>query len=152
MARRIEIPEVAELLPSEEELAKADRLLDVMLRDSSPVVDEDFDVIDTVNLRTTTSSNPSRPRTVKAGYDYKSRTLTVVFRDGTWWDYRGVPRELWEAFNAAPSKGKFMREFGLDTWDDMGPTDINRMPRHRRAQLSDIDNFVKALYGADRNK
>lgn len=74
----------------------------------------------------TPSSNPSRPRTLAAGYDPSERIMTVVFRDGTWWNYYNVPQALWNQFRSAGSPGEFMRETPwedgrtLDTWGDMG--------------------------------
>ena len=60
--------------------------------------DEDFQVVVAPNLRATTSTNPKRPRTIKAGYDNKTQTMTVVFRDGTWWNYYDVPMYIWQGF------------------------------------------------------
>jgi len=100
-------------------------------------------------METTSSTNPTKPRTLKAGYDYTTGNLTVVFRDGTWWEYRGVPEEIWLGFRSADSKGRFMRESGLDGWGDMGPADVGSMPRHRRAQMNDIKEFSKYMYSSN---
>lgn len=54
----------------------------------------------------TSSTNYSRPRTVAAGYDPSKETLTVVFRDGTVYNYYQVTKEEWLAFYASFSKGK----------------------------------------------
>jgi len=40
-------------------------------------------------------------------HDEKSRTLRVTFVSGAVYDYEDVPREVYEAFKAAPSKGRF---------------------------------------------
>lgn len=54
----------------------------------------------------TSSLNASRPRTVAAGYDESRRILTVVFRDGTIWNYSGVTPGEWQNFHASISKGR----------------------------------------------
>ena len=54
----------------------------------------------------TSSTNYSRPRTVAAGYDPSTETLTVVFRDGTVYNYYGVTSQEWLAFYSSYSKGK----------------------------------------------
>jgi hypothetical protein len=62
----------------------------------------------TANILTdipTSSTNYSRPRTVAAGYDEASETMTVVFRDGTFYNYYEVTPGEWEAFHASYSKG-----------------------------------------------
>ena len=56
----------------------------------------------------TSSSNTKRPRTVAAGYDSERSVLTVVFRDGTWYNYYEVTVNEWKAFKAAVSKGKYI--------------------------------------------
>lgn len=53
----------------------------------------------------TSSTNYSRPRTVAAGYDPAKKTMTVVFRDGTFYNYYEVEPSEWSAFYASYSKG-----------------------------------------------
>ena len=70
----------------------------------------------------TTTSNPERPRTVAAGWEsYEHRrvaggtddvgVLTVVFRDGTYYNYYDVGRGEWMSFRRSRSKGEFIRIF-----------------------------------------
>jgi hypothetical protein len=106
-----------------------------------------YEVISALNLRTTTSSNPKKPRTLKAGYDYKTETLTVVFRDGTWWNYYDVPPYIWEGFVLAPSKGPYLESSGLNKWPKMGVADPAGMPRDQRVQLNDVKTFASYMYG-----
>jgi hypothetical protein len=127
--------------------------LDVLTDEENPSIDkpkdDKFEVDNDTSfpsLATTSSTNPERPRTVKAGYDFKDEKLIVVFRDGTWWEYRGVPEFMWYDFLAAESKGKFLRQSGLDGWSDMGPVDINTMPKHRRVQMSNLKEFTDYMY------
>lgn len=87
-------------------------------------------------LQATSTTNPKRPRTLSAGYDAKKQTLTVVFRDGTYWNYYDVPVNIWDGFRKAESKGKFLRSSGLDTWDSMGPADLSTLTDTDRALLS----------------
>jgi hypothetical protein len=54
----------------------------------------------------TSSTNYSRPRTVAAGYDEARETMTVVFRDGTFYNYYQVSPTEWESFSASFSKGR----------------------------------------------
>lgn len=57
----------------------------------------------------TNTTNILRPRTLTAGYDRKTQTLTVTFRDGTRWNYYGVSYQMWTAFKASPSPGRYIR-------------------------------------------
>jgi hypothetical protein len=59
----------------------------------------------------TSSTNYEKPRTVAAGYtpdpsNPANGTMTVVFRDGTFYNYYKVSPTEWEAFHASYSKGK----------------------------------------------
>jgi hypothetical protein len=64
-----------------------------------------------LTVRPTSTTNPRRPRTVAAGYDRDRRTLTVVFRDGTFYNYYDVNDATWQAFKAAQSKGQFIKKY-----------------------------------------
>ena len=109
--------------------------------------DEDFQVVVAPNLRATTSTNPKRPRTIKAGYDNKTQTMTVVFRDGTWWNYYDVPMYIWQGFVLAESKGKYLASSGLDQWPKMGAADPAGMTSYQRVQLNDTKGFADYMYG-----
>jgi hypothetical protein len=58
-----------------------------------------------LTLIPTSTSNPERPRTVAAGYDSDEEKLTVMFRDGTLYNYYEVTPSEWTAFKANRSKG-----------------------------------------------
>jgi hypothetical protein len=54
----------------------------------------------------TSSTDYQRPRTVAAGYDEARQTMTVVFRDGTFYNYYEVTPGEWSSFSASFSKGR----------------------------------------------
>jgi hypothetical protein len=60
----------------------------------------------------TSTTNWRRPRTVAAGYDYNpdedTGVLTVVFRDGTFYNYYDVPPSVWIEFHDSFSKGPML--------------------------------------------
>ena len=56
----------------------------------------------------TSSSNPARPRTHLAGYNAAERTMRVVFRDGTPYEYYGVEPVVWQRFKRSASPGRFI--------------------------------------------
>lgn len=113
-------------------------------------IDHDIEIIETedlqqppakLELRSTSTTNPRRPRTIAAGYDGATKTLTVVFRDETWYNYYDVPVAMWEQFKEAPSKGIYLRESGLDNWHSRGEADREGMSTRSRAQY---DSIVRA--------
>jgi hypothetical protein len=59
----------------------------------------------------TSTINPDRPRTVAAGYDASRKTLTVVFRDGTFYNYYEVANLQWQNFRKARSKGRYILRY-----------------------------------------
>jgi hypothetical protein len=127
--------------------------LNILMSEENPNIgssgDSTFQVDNSTSATTmfsTTSTNPSRPRTIRAGYDFEEEKLIVVFRDGTWYEYRGVPAEMWYDFQMAPSKGAYLRESGLDTWMDKGPADVGSMPKAQRAQMANLQDFATYMY------
>lgn len=64
----------------------------------------------------TSTTNPARPRTIAAGYDSRTQTLSVLFRgdsggsnEGQPYNYYGVSPREWQNFRGAISKGVFIR-------------------------------------------
>jgi hypothetical protein len=96
-----------------------------------------------IAIRGTSTTNPQKPRTIAAGYDREKMILTVVFRGNIWWNYYDVPEYMWLEFVAAESKGKYLRESGLDTWDDMGPADTDSLGRIRKFKLNRIARLAE---------
>jgi len=101
-----------------------------------------------ISIRVTATSNPDRPRTLRAGYDPKTGTMTVVFYDGTWWNYYSVPRELWNGFRDARSKGRYLESSGLNQWPDMGEPNKTNMSARMVTALSKTKTIQRALKGA----
>ena len=74
----------------------------------------------------TATSNPPRPRTLRAGYiranlpgsrkKAETGTLWVVFRDGTPWEYENVPNNVWRNFRRVKSPGRFINRV-LNNYD-----------------------------------
>lgn len=67
----------------------------------------------------TPTINPGRPRTLAAGYDERSQSLRIKFRDGAYYTYYNVPPSVWWKFQRAQSPGRFIN------------TTLNRFPYSR---------------------
>ena len=74
-----------------------------------PQYEEDTSPADLTVVPTSTT-NPKRPRTVAAGYDEEEEKLTVMFRDGTLYNYYEVDENEWKAFKANRSKGAIIAQ------------------------------------------
>lgn len=59
----------------------------------------------------TTTTNVSRPRTVAAAYAPDEEKLTVIFRDGTFYNYYEVTDSEWTKFRNSYSKGPYISQF-----------------------------------------
>jgi hypothetical protein len=81
----------------------------------------------------TSTTDPNRPRTVAAGYDNTRKTLTVVFRDGTYYNYYGVDGRTWQNFKRARSKGRFILTY-LDA-HPRGVADVSTLTAPARETL-----------------
>ena len=62
-----------------------------------------------LSIRPTSTINPNRPRTLAAGYSPAQRKVSVVFRDGTPYNYYDVGPGTWFNFARALSKGRFIK-------------------------------------------
>ncbi len=91
----------------------------------------------------TSTTNARRPRTVAAGFDRRRLVLTVVFRDGTYYNYYEVPPSMWQAFKARVSKGRFIRET-LD-FQPRGPADVAALSQTARETLSRLSRTGQIL-------
>jgi KTSC domain len=83
------------------------------------------------------TKNPKRPRALTIGYNPNTRTLIVVFRDNTWWQYNDVPVHMWIGLRDSGSTGEFLKTEGLDTWPDMGPADMGALSAGITAQIAE---------------
>jgi len=96
----------------------------------------------------TTTSNPDRPRTVAAGYDKSREVITVVFRDGTFYNYYQVSPREWQDFKARVSKGRYIYKF-LD-FKPRGPADLSTVPSYARNTLYRLARGVQVKkYGTE---
>jgi hypothetical protein len=76
---------------------------------------------------------PERPRTIAAGYDKARQCLTVVFRDGTYYNYYEVDGRTWQNFKRAKSKGRFILTY-LDS-HPRGVANVSSLPSSAREAL-----------------
>lgn len=79
----------------------------------------------------TSTTNPQRPRTVAAGYDRDEEKLTVVFRDGTFYNYYEVNENEWNVFKANRSKGAVI--YSMLDFKPRGPADESSISQSARA-------------------
>lgn len=132
--------------------------------------------VDRLSIPTSTS-NPSRPRTLAAGYylyvgerakEYADQrgTLTVMFRDGTFYNYYNVPPGTWQEFKSSISKGpmlnrrnKFQGSDGILLAYPHGPANISEVPEQlqryvyraaRSAQLASAAKYKRNIKVGDR--
>jgi hypothetical protein len=104
----------------------------------------------------TSSTDYSRPRTVAAGYspnmeNPNNGVMTVVFRDGTFYNYYQVSPTEWQSFHASYSKGR--------PW--LNPKNAHQAsdglfmgkPRGPAGDMQDIDPTIReALYRVARTQ
>jgi hypothetical protein len=104
----------------------------------------------------TSTSNWKRPRTVAAGYEYDEEsdlgTVTVVFRDGTFYNYYDVPSSVWVQFHASFSKGPMLNRAsskGKQAQDGKllaykhGPADMSQLSQRAQEFLYRVARTVQ---------
>ena len=109
-----------------------------------------------LTLVPTSSSNPARPRTVAAGYDKVRGVITVVFRDGTFYNYYEVTSGEWQDFKKRVSKGQYIYKY-LD-FKPRGPANVRSIPAgvrkefYRYARISQLSSRGKQYNTKSRKK
>lgn len=98
-----------------------------------------------ISISPTSTTNWRRPRTVAAGYDATRMVLTVVFRDGTMYNYYSVSKMTWNSFRNAYSKGRYIRMY-LDG-RRRGPAQFSGVPEEYREALYRIARTAQYMSG-----
>jgi hypothetical protein len=63
------------------------------------------------------------------GYDSARRTLEVRFKRGQTYTYFNVPEKVFDAMQAAPSKGQFVTEHVKGSYEFLDKRDVGRPKR-----------------------
>lgn len=92
-------------LPAVQE--RAEKLTDIRLEQEieAAILGDDRELLP---YQPTPTINPGRPRTLAAGYDERSQTLRIKFRDGDYYTYYNIPPSVWWKFQRAQSPGRFI--------------------------------------------
>lgn len=98
-----------------------------------------------ITMSPTSTTNPARPRTVAAGWDRQRKVLTVIFRDGTFYNYYGVSGLVWGNFKRARSKGRFIRLY-LDG-KVRGTASMGGVPEAHQELLYKVARTVQVMQG-----
>jgi hypothetical protein len=98
-----------------------------------------------ISIVPTSTTNPERPRTVAAGYDQKRKVLTVVFRDGTFYNYYECDVTIWDGFKSEHSKGLYIRTV-LDQMP-RGTANMGSAPVASREQLYRVARSAQQYHG-----
>ena len=106
----------------------------------------------------TSSTNYRRPRTVAAGYDTVSKTLTVVFRDGTFYNYYNVPSDVWIRFHDSFSKGPMLNRKNKNQGSDgvllgyeRGVADLSNLSETAQEFLYKVARTAQIYYAGSPN-
>lgn len=94
-----------------------------------------------LSLVPTSTTNPERPRTVAAGYDRGRQVLTVVFRDGTYYNYYEVNTNEWQDFKRRVSKGQYIYQV-LD-FKPRGAASVESIPQYARTALYKLTRSIQ---------
>lgn len=113
----------------------------------------------------TSSTNYKRPYTVAAGWERYPRqsgaatdnkgTLTVLFRDGTLWNYYDVDRSFWIKFRTSISKGEYINRNSpspeLTRNYANGPADVTAVSEETRQIIYTVARSSQYTYATKRS-
>lgn len=104
----------------------------------------------------TSSTDAGRPRTVAAGYDKSRKVMTVMFRDGTLYNYYEVEPGEWQNFHSSISKGNpwLNRGYpkgrqqvdGLFIGKPRGPADLSGISDETRSTIYRVSRTAQVRY------
>jgi hypothetical protein len=101
----------------------------------------------------TSSTNVTRPRTVASGYDPDRKVLTVMFRDGTLWNYYDVSSGEWSTFHNSFSKGPMLNYWvkgsyqpGFLLYKSNGPADLASVSQNVLAEIYKVARLNQYRY------
>jgi hypothetical protein len=103
-----------------------------------------------ISVVPTSTSNPARPRTVAAGYDRNREVITVVFRDGTFYNYYECSAGDWQKFKSVVSKGRYIYTF-LD-YKPRGEADVSSLSANARKSFYKFTRAAQIHYGGRQSK
>ena len=107
----------------------------------------------------TSSTNVRRPRTVAAGYDEQRQVLTVMFRDGTLFNYYNVTPSEWKTFHNSYSKGPMLNVFNKGQYNpgflltaphSFGPADVSNVSPDVLATIYRVARSSQFRYASNR--
>lgn len=105
---------------------------------------DNYDAPAPLSIIPTSTTNFQRPRTVAAGWDPAREVLTVVFRDGLFYNYYDVKKSTWTAFKSVTSKGRFIAA-NLDS-HARGYAKMSGLPSYARETLYRIVRTNQLYY------
>ena len=107
----------------------------------------------------TSSTNAARPRTVAAGYDAQRKVVTVMFRDGTLFNYYNVEPGTWQNFQSSVSKGRpWLNLYGdgtpgaLVATGDYGPADLSNVDPNVLSEIYRVARSAQVRYTTRTNR
>ena len=107
----------------------------------------------------TSSTNVRRPRTVAAGYDAQRQVLTVMFRDGTLFNYYNVSSSEWNTFHNSYSKGPMLNLYSKGQYNpgflltaphSFGPADVSNVSPEVLATIYRVARSSQFRYASNR--
>lgn len=110
---------------------------------------DDYDSPAELSVIPTSTTNYQRPRTVAAGYDKERQVLTVVFRDGLFYNYYDVKPSEWTNFKSVTSKGRYILAH-LDG-KPRGAADMGNLPSYARETLYRIVRTNQIFFKGHQN-
>lgn len=110
-----------------------------------------------MTITPTATSNPYRPRTVAAGWEpYPDNDavgkLSVVFRDGTYYNYYDVTEDEWNRFKQADSKGPLLNPKpvpGFLMYKPRGEATVDFMTEQAQEVQYKIARTAQSVYMTD---
>lgn len=95
-------------------------------------------------LTTAPTQNPKRPRALSIGYNPNTKTVYVVFRDNTWWQYEDISTDIWLGLKNSKSTSSYLPTLE-GSCSSHGPAQIADMSSATLARFTDIASKARSI-------
>jgi hypothetical protein len=95
-------------------------------------------------MTTAPTQNPKRPRALSIGYNPTMKTVYIVFRDNSWWQYEDVSSDVWLGLKNSKSTSAYLKTLEGNC-SSHGPAQIQDMSASTVARFSEVASMASSI-------
>jgi len=101
-----------------------------------------------VETLTAPTRNPARPRAWTIAYNPTTKTVYIVFRDNTWWEYNDIGTDTWLGLKRSNSTSSYLPKLEEEC-SSHGPAQLMNISAGTLARVSDSSSKASSIQKGD---